>query len=287
MDGSRFPASRASRSASSAIRSAVSPSATKWRRSIPRSIFWPASYQPSKSLCLLTFDDGLKDHYRDVYPILQDAGVQGLFFLTSRCLDGHVLAVHKNHHLMAGLDFAAYRDAFMSRLDSTALSAADQELAARAYPWDSVDVGQFKYLLDYRLARERRDAILDALFEEFIGDERAFANELYLTATEAREMQAGGMVMGGHSHEHTPLSSLDESAQRADLIDLRHAPQGRAVPPGALAVFIPVPILRTRSPSNACATAGFSCSFALDGGDNRPRHDLFRVRRIDTKDLVF
>jgi peptidoglycan/xylan/chitin deacetylase (PgdA/CDA1 family) len=56
--------------------------------------FLNGNYHPSKSLCLLTFDDGLKDHYRDVYPILQEADIQGLFFLTSRCLDGHVLAVH-------------------------------------------------------------------------------------------------------------------------------------------------------------------------------------------------
>jgi hypothetical protein len=168
VDGSPFPASRHE------FRDQVRCLAERYEMATLDSAldFLTGSYQPSKSLCLLTFDDGLKDHYRDVYPILKDDGIQGLFFLTSRCLDGHVLAVHKNHHLMAGLDFATYRAAFMSRLDSTGLSAADTELALRAYPWDSVEVGQFSYCSTTAWPRERRDAILDALFEEFIGDER-------------------------------------------------------------------------------------------------------------------
>jgi hypothetical protein len=33
--------------------------------------------------------------------------------------------------------------------------------------------------------------------------------------------------------------------------------------------------------------AGFGCAFALDGGANAAGADLYRIRRIDTKDLVF
>ena len=38
--------------------------------------FLRGRYTPSRPLCLLTFDDGLKEHYTDVTPILVDTGVQ-------------------------------------------------------------------------------------------------------------------------------------------------------------------------------------------------------------------
>src|SRR5439155_23013204 len=34
--------------------------------------------------CLLTFDDGLSDHYLNVYPALQRRGLSGLFFALAR-----------------------------------------------------------------------------------------------------------------------------------------------------------------------------------------------------------
>src|SRR6266550_2179500 len=39
--------------------------------------FLAGEYQPARDLCLLTFDDGLKDHYTDVLPILSEQKIQG------------------------------------------------------------------------------------------------------------------------------------------------------------------------------------------------------------------
>ena len=134
---------------------------------------------------------------------------------------------------------------------------------------------------------EQRDAILDALFEEFIGDERGLANELYLTATEARE-DAGRRHGDGRTFARAHAACRRSTNPRSARPDhLRHAPQGRAVPARIVGRSRTRTDTSTRLPSNACARPDSTCSFALDGGDNRPRHDLFRVRRIDTKDLVF
>ena len=45
------------------------------------------AYRPARDLCLLTFDDGLKEHYRDVTPLLAECRVQGLFFVISGCVE--------------------------------------------------------------------------------------------------------------------------------------------------------------------------------------------------------
>ena len=55
-------------------------------------------YLTDKNLLLLTFDDGLKEHWSFVTPVLKAYGIQGVFFpITS--LD--LMPVHMNHFLMA------------------------------------------------------------------------------------------------------------------------------------------------------------------------------------------
>src|SRR5215472_11211452 len=43
--------------------------------------FMTGEYRPRRDLCLLTFDDGLKEHYTDVTPILAEKRIRGVFFL--------------------------------------------------------------------------------------------------------------------------------------------------------------------------------------------------------------
>src|SRR6516164_2977386 len=43
--------------------------------------FMTGEYRPRRDLCLLTFDDGLKEHFRDVTPILAEKRIRGVFFL--------------------------------------------------------------------------------------------------------------------------------------------------------------------------------------------------------------
>ena len=39
--------------------------------------FLTGKYMPRRDLCLMTFDDGLREHYADVTPILAEEGIQG------------------------------------------------------------------------------------------------------------------------------------------------------------------------------------------------------------------
>ena len=151
-------------------------------------------YQPRRDLCLLTFDDGLKEHFTDVTPILAERRIQGLFFLITSCVDEHRVAhVHKNHFLMAWLDFGAYRDGFLEHLrraDPGFDTTVDPALAAKTYRWDEPDVAAFKYLLNFRLPEPLKAKILDAVFAAHLGDEAEFSRKLYVGWEEA--LNAGG-----------------------------------------------------------------------------------------------
>jgi peptidoglycan/xylan/chitin deacetylase (PgdA/CDA1 family) len=255
--------------------------------------FIQGNYTPVRDLCLLTFDDGLKEHYSEITPLLTDRGIQGLFFVITSCLEGnHVVPVHMNHFLMAALDFEEYHNAFLNRLadvnpSSKNLTDVESNLAQRVYRWDIPEVASFKYLFNFVLDFTVRDRILKDLFEEKIGNVQSFAQYLYVNAEEAREMQAGGMVIGGHSHQHKPLSSLSDKELESDLALCSKSIKEKLLPQPLLPFCYPY---GNRDSFNSATLKwlkhhGFACSFSTEVGSNTPGTDAFAIRRFDCNDM--
>jgi peptidoglycan/xylan/chitin deacetylase (PgdA/CDA1 family) len=254
--------------------------------------FLQGVYSPHRDLCLLTFDDGLKDHYSEVTPILEGLGIQGIFFVITSCLQEHRVApVHMNHFLMAALDFELYSRAFLQSLNEfvpaiQAYNEIDGTSAQQTYPWDAPEVASFKYLFNFIVDCHIRDQVVKTLFEQHIGDEKSFSQTLYLSWEEARHMQTAGMLMGGHSHQHKPLASLSDEELQWDLstcqrILVEHLhPQDLwpfSYPYGRKDSFNDTAVRQVKR-------LGFSCSFTTEVGANLPGMDLFTLQRIDCKD---
>lgn len=253
--------------------------------------FLAGKYQPARDLCLLTFDDGLKDHYSDALSVLAERRIQGLFFVPTACLEGRVASVHKSHFLMAALDFKEYQQAFLSRLaelspeTSTEVNLIEARLA---YRWDAPEVAAFKYLLNFGLPEALRVRILDALFVEYLGEETEFARQLYLSWDEAREMQTAGMLIGGHSHNHVALALMNDDCQRADLETCAELLHSRLNPQPLWPFTYPYGQSKTFNSLTvqSLRDLGFACSFTTELGTNGVNQDPFSIRRIDTNDVV-
>src|SRR5574341_562684 len=125
--------------------------------------FLQGEYRPKRNLCLLTFDDCLKEHYTEVAPVLAKRGIQGIFFIITSCLqEDRVASAHMNHFLIAALDFDLYREAFLKKLRSMiptpiSLAEIDEEEARRTYRWDPPGIRAFKYLFNFVLDPVIRD----------------------------------------------------------------------------------------------------------------------------------
>ncbi len=256
--------------------------------------FLTGKYAPSRDLCLMTFDDGLREHYAEVTPILAEHHLQGLFFLISACMeDGVVAPVHMNHFLMAHLGFETYRSAFLQTVQEMGFAEqtevpTDPSVCQRTYPLDTQEVAQFKYLFNFLLPPKTRDFAVKTLFEKHLGNQTEFGAELYLNWSEAREMQRAGMVIGGHSHEHRPLATLRypdlyrDLTKNWDLIQKHLAPQDIwpfSYPYGKADSF-------NRNTVEILRQLGYQFALCTEPGNNLPGIDRFAVRRVDCKEIT-
>jgi peptidoglycan/xylan/chitin deacetylase (PgdA/CDA1 family) len=247
--------------------------------------FLKGEYRPAADLCLLTFDDGLKEHFTEATPVLAERGIQGVFHVITGCLEERQVApVHMNHFLMATLPFDEYRDGLLKEIGGN-LDALDDVVVQRTYPWDVPEVAAFKYLFNFVLQPSERDAAVGSLFHRYLGDEETFSRELYLSWEEAREMQSAGMSLGGHTHAHRPVSKLSESDMLEDLTACRRLLDANLSTASLWPFCFPYGKRDSfnRESVEVLRQLGFDCAFTTESEVNRPGVDLFGVNRVDCK----
>ena len=256
--------------------------------------FLQGNYKPANDLCILTFDDGLKEHYTDVAPILAEYKIQGLFGVITSAIEDHIVApVHMNHFLTAELGFDAYRAEFLSWLQDSkpdALSSAqvDPQVAQYSYPLDSQEAARFKFLFNFALDADIRDAAVKAVFDKHIGDEESFARELYMNWEEVREIQRGGMLVAGHTHWHRPLSTLTDVEMDVDLCVSRSLLDQNLDEQKLWPFSYPYGKKNSYSETamRKLQQLGFTCAFNTESGVNTTKTPVFELNRVDCNGAI-
>lgn len=167
---------------------------------------------------LLTFDDGLSDHYRHVKPILAERGLFGLFYVCTAPLEaGELLDVHRIHLLLGRLGGPEAMRRLSQCLTPGMLNEAHVGVFSEStYRHQNNDQATtiFKRTLNYWIGEEHRTSILDRLFSDVFGEEEL---DFYLTSDQLVEMEADGMVIGSHTVSHNVLGRLPVEDQRSEI----------------------------------------------------------------------
>ncbi len=170
---------------------------------------------------VLTFDDGLRDHYEWVFPELQHRGLWGIFYIpTGPYTKGTALNVHRVHALVGKYGGDEVLEPLLDMINEEMVpDARREEFHTETYQRqnNTESVTTVKRILNYFIAYEHREGVLDMLCEEFPAanlDPEAF----YLRPTELREMQDAGMMLGSHSVSHRVFSKLSQPDQRDEIV---------------------------------------------------------------------
>jgi peptidoglycan/xylan/chitin deacetylase (PgdA/CDA1 family) len=180
---------------------------------------------PPRAL-LLTFDDGYRDHFENVFPILDREKIRACFFPSAKCiLENEILEVNKIHFILASApNKKVLIDDIFDKVDEyqTAFNLLSKEdywtKLAVAKRFDTKEVVFIKHMLQRELPEKVRANIINALFKKYVSiDERAFAEELYMNIDQLRCMYAQGMYIGSHGYAHYWLDHLEKSDQEKEV----------------------------------------------------------------------
>ncbi len=181
---------------------------------------------PDNSL-LLTFDDGYKDHYEFVFPVLDELGIQGSFFPPAKAIQEHqILDVNKIHFVLASVedkkrlikDIYSMLDEFRKDYSLDENEDYFNRLTKDGDRFDTKEVVFIKRLLQKELSEELRNIIVKRLFNIHVSkDEGAFSRELYMNIDQLKCMRRHGMYIGSHGYDHYWLNTLPRDKQEEDI----------------------------------------------------------------------
>ncbi|HWL86723.1 MAG TPA: polysaccharide deacetylase family protein [Polyangiaceae bacterium] len=227
---------------------------------------------------LLTFDDGYRDNYDIVLPILLRHGVPAVFFIATRFIEERrlfwwdrvsYLIKHSPRESMS----LAYPRPLTLPLGTTREDRVAASRRAMAVIKSHFDLDLARYLDEL----ERASGV--TLSREL---ERKMVDDLMMTWDQVRGLQSAGMSVQSHTREHRVLYTLSEEGLRSELEGSKHDLEEVLNQP-VQAVAYPVGKALHRAPHarNAIRAAGYELGFTNGTGTNPVwRFDPMDVRRL-------
>jgi peptidoglycan/xylan/chitin deacetylase (PgdA/CDA1 family) len=163
---------------------------------------------PERALAI-TFDDGYADNFDVAWPILRQYALPATFFIATGFLDGG--------RMWNDSVIEAVRRTAHEQLDLSVLNLGTYGLRSDASRRSTIEalLGKLKYL-----SPERRGEAVDIVAS--IGGAQLPCG-LMMTSAQVRELGAGGMGIGGHTHTHPILTRVDGSVARREIVGGREA----------------------------------------------------------------
>ena len=168
-----------------------------------------------KPLCLLTFDDGLADHFHNVAPELEQRGLRGTFFVTSGQFEHReILPVHQLQMILANCELSDVKRCLREVLGN----ALDSQ-GHRSRRLDGEEISRIKDSVQRIPEPSLRRQVVDELWDrlELNNKTKQLWESVYMTEQQVAKMQQSGHVIGNHTHTHPWLSSLEDEGTQAEI----------------------------------------------------------------------
>lgn len=161
---------------------------------------------------LMTFDDGLSDHYLAAQ-ILSDANISGVFFIpTCILIDKMPANPQIIHYVIAHYGIKTFLSYYNAVLEDLALHTDPSfHIKQRKDPFETISEIKkiFKYTLDFAIARK---ILLEIYTRAFSKDHSTMLDEIHLNEGKIREMISMGHAIGAHSHTHLSIAASKVTA---------------------------------------------------------------------------
>jgi len=164
--------------------------------------------RPNGRYVLITFDDGYRDNYDCAFKILKSHRAPATFFVTTGFIDSPRLPWWDEIAWMVRTSPKSTLDVAPYSPSPIPLDMPDRERAVRAL------LRVYKSLSSED-TRAYLETVSRATGTGLYGSDGV--ESLWMTWDMLREMQVSGMVIGGHTVDHTVLARIDPQAQHAQI----------------------------------------------------------------------
>ncbi len=174
--------------------------------------------------CMLSFDDGYKDHIQFVLPELIKRKIKACFFpVVSSIKEKKVLDVNAIHYILAcckdveKLIYDLKNELKNFKISDTEFDQLWKKNAIKS-KYDTKEIIFFKRILQRDLQIDLRRKIIKKMFLKFTNMSFQDLNkELYMTSNDLNILFNENMNIGNHTYNHSWLSSLDKKSQEKEI----------------------------------------------------------------------
>lgn len=170
---------------------------------------------------ILTFDDGLKDHFDFVMPELIKRNLKAIFYISTGVYQKNkLLDVHRLHILLGKYGGAFIYNRLKSLItDEMLVDAHVEEFKKLTYASQENDdfTTIAKRIVNYFIGYTYRENIMDQLMSDLFDDEEKLSASFYLSENEIRDMHNQGMLIGSHTVNHKVMSKLSGEEQEFEI----------------------------------------------------------------------
>ena len=248
---------------------------------------------------MLSFDDGYTDHFTNVFPVLHEKNIQGMFFPAAEPIEkGKLLDINKIHFVLATEPNAKkiveeINNWVHDNKEEYNLPSPKDLWKTHATPseYDSIEVSFIKVLLQRGLEKAARKKLTDVLFIKYVSsDECAFSSELYMSEDQIKTMNECGQYFGSHGYTHEwfdilgpsgQMNEINESLRFLNKLNVNTTDWIMCYPFGCRPFSALDDNLRMMLKDNGCSLA-----LTDHGGEsNLDEDEKYFIKRIDTIDL--
>ena len=177
-----------------------------------------------ENACMLTFDDGYKDHIQYVLPELIKRKIKGLFFPSGKAVLENIIMDVDYIHLILACVSDNQRLIKKLNLLCEASGFTEKEIKMNwkkyAIPtrFDSKEVRYAKGVLQNMFPINMRYKILHNLFKYFVKLEpKSVSKNLYLSLGDLKELLTNKMYIGGHGYNHLWMKKENKDIQKKEI----------------------------------------------------------------------
>ena len=182
-----------------------------------------------KNPCLLTFDDGYKDHIKYVLPELKKRKIKGCFFPSVEpILKKKVLNVNKiqfilekekniSNILRDTFDFLVKKK-LIRKNDKSNILKLKKKFVNKTRPYDNKNVAFLKYLLQIYFSENIQNKCCDYLFRKYVTkNEKLFSKNLYMSIADLKYLIKSKMYLGAHGFQHKRFSKSNYEEKKTEI----------------------------------------------------------------------